>query len=362
MNKLLRNKKTIAYIGSYTSAGGNGIAICEYNAAGGILKKTGECEIENSSFIIVSHDKRFAYSVIENDSFQGKPGGGVAAFRIDPVNGILTLINVCSTLGKAPCHLCVDKANTRLAVANYGEGTISCFALAENGRIIAPATITKHQGSGLNGARQEAPHVHFVGFTQSEELLYAVNLGTDAVNYYRPALQNGIFSLLPDSTALAFAPGSGPRNLVYGDDNLVYAVTELTSQIAVFRLHKGCVSQPLQLLPLLPENFYDESWASSVKQSIDGKFLYVGNRGHDSIAVLKIKDDGMLQSVGWLSTGGMYPRDIALSPDGNYLFAANQNSDSVTAFSVDRQTGELKLTGNRLTLSSPVCICFVTLG
>jgi 3-carboxymuconate cyclase len=354
----LQDKITIAYIGTYTSTGSKGIVICKYDVAHGILKQIDEYEIENPSFVIVSHDKRFAYAVIENDSFQGKPGGGVAAFRIDQRSGALTLINTCPTFGKAPCHLCVDKSNTRLAVANYNEGTISCFALSEDGGIIAPATIIKHRGNGPNNDR----HIHFVGFTQQEELFYAVDLGTDTVNFYRPALQGRKFRLLCDSTVLAFTPGSGPRHLTYGTDNIVYAVTELTSQIEVFRLRRGCVSEPLQSLSLLPADFYGENWASAIKQSIDGKFLYAGNRGHDSIAVLKIKDDGMLQTVGWFATGGIYPRDIALSPDGSYLFAANQNSNSVTAFAVNRQTGALESVDNRLILPSPVCICFVTLG
>lgn len=360
MNSPLKNNKAFAYIGSYTSAGGSGITICEYNAEIGSLVPTGEYKIENPSYLIVSHNKRFAYAVIENDSFQGKTGGGVAAFRIDATNGALTLINSCPTLGKSPCHLCVDKANARLAVANYGEGTISCFMLAEDGGIIGPAAVTKHQGSGPNCDRQEAPHVHFVGFTPDERLFYAVDLGTDTVSFYQPALQNGKFGLLPDSTALSFVPGSGPRHLSFGANNLVYGVSELTSQIAVFRLQQGRASEPIQSFSLLPQSFQGASFASAITQSSDGRFIYAGNRGHDSIAVIKIKSNGMLQAAGRFATGGRYPRDITLSPDGNYLFAANQNSGSVTAFAVNRQTGALKATGNRFILPSPVCICFFT--
>lgn len=359
MEALPQRDKTIAYIGTYTTTGGKGIAICELDAETGRLNQMGVCEIENPSYIIPSYDGRFAYAVIETGSYLGQNGGGVAAFRVDPDSGALTFINACPTFGKDPCHLCVDRANTRLAVANYSEGTISAYSLAPDGSIVPPAAVTRHEGKGPNKERQEMPHVHFVGYITDEELLYAVDLGIDAVRFYRPETASGRVSLLPDETELLFEPGSGPRHLVFGADDLIYVLTELSSQVSVFRFRRGEKSKPIQTFTLLPDAFKGESIAAAIKLSPDGRFLYASNRGHDSIAVFAVKADGLLEPAGRFAAGGHNPRDITFSPDGRFLFAACQDSDAVTAFAVDRQTGGLTPLGCALTLPKPVCVRFI---
>ena len=350
------NTSNTVYIGTYTSSAGKGIYICEYDSTRGILLQKSVCEIENPSYVITSLDKRFAYAVIECRNYMGQKGGGVAAFRINQDSGALTFMNSCPTLGEDPCHLCVDRANTRLSVANYSGGAVSSFLLGSDGSIIPPASVTEHNGSSKDKLRQEAAHVHFVGFTPDEELLYAVDLGLDRVLFYKPESRQDGFFLRDDETALIFEPGSGPRHLVYGKTNLIYAITELTSQVSVFNLRRGEASRPIQTLSLLPAGFSGQSYASAVKISHNGRFLCAANRGHDSISVYRIEKNGLLQLAGCFPSGGKYPRDIAFSHNGNFLFAANQNSDSVTVLQFDSRTGALSPPQQILKLPKPVCL------
>ena len=91
-----------------------------------------------------------------------------------------------------------------------------------------------------------------------------------------------------------------------------------------------------------------------------GKFLYVSNRGHDSIAVFAVAaNNGRITPVEYVSTQGKTPRNFSLDPTGAYLFSANENSSTVVMFHVDGSTGRLKRTGTVLDVPSPSCVIFL---
>jgi 6-phosphogluconolactonase len=62
-----------------------------------------------------------------------------------------------------------------------------------------------------------------------------------------------------------------------------------------------------------------------------------------------------------VATGGKTPRNSALDPSGSWLLAANQNSDDIVVFRIDRKSGRLTPTGQVVQLSAPVCVVFVSL-
>jgi len=102
--------------------------------------------------------------------------------------------------------------------------------------------------------------------------------------------------------------------------------------------------------------FTGRSTCAAIQVAPSGRFLYGSNRGHDSIAILAIGDDGRLRLLGHESTRGRIPRDFALSPDGAFLIAANQGTSDLFTFRVDPATGLLAWTGHKAVAGTPTCV------
>ena len=98
---------------------------------------------------------------------------------------------------------------------------------------------------------------------------------------------------------------------------------------------------PRQTISTLPPGFAGSNFCSAILVSADGRFVYAGNRLHDSIAIFSIGADGTLTFVGEEWTRGSYPRSFAFDPTGEFLYCCNQRADNITVFRVDRETGGL---------------------
>ena len=116
-----------------------------------------------------------------------------------------------------------------------------------------------------------------------------------------------------------------------------------------------------QTISTLPTGFAGSNFCSGILASADGKFVYVGNRLHDSIGILSVGPDGTLKYVGEEWTRGNYPRSFAFDPTGEFLYCCNQRGDNVTTFRVDRKTGGLNFTGQYTPVGNPSCIVFLDL-
>ncbi|MNC47369.1 6-phosphogluconolactonase [compost metagenome] len=154
-------------------------------------------------------------------------------------------------------------------------------------------------------------------------------------------------------------PGAGPRHLAFHPSGqYLYSINEVDSTITLFNYDANTGNLTLvQTVPTLPEDFEGENTTAEIAISKDGRYLYVSNRGHDSIAQYTIDaDNGKLTFVELVSTEGGHPRHFALTPDGDYLIVANRDSNNLVLFTVDQQTGKLKFTGATASVSKPVCI------
>jgi 6-phosphogluconolactonase len=349
---------TIVYIGSFSSASGEGISAFALDPATGKLAEVFEpVHAPNPAYLAFSHDQKILYTVLETSVYNGQYGGGVAAFAVDK-GGCLTLINTQPTLGRGPCHLCADSGNDFLLAANYKEGTCSVFPLAHDGSISPCSSVTAHTGSGPNKERQDAPHVHFACFTPDEKYSCTVDLGTDKLNFYRLDKAHGRL-LSEDRLTVSLRPGSGPRHLVFAPHrNFAYLIHEISNEISVFKYSEGYNLELIQCVSTLPTNFKGSNTAAAIVLSQNGRFLYASNRGHDSIAVYEVGGDGRLALTGIYSCGGNGPRDIAIEPDGNYLLVANEASHTVTVLKLNHDTGALEPTEFNAAVHSPVCIKF----
>lgn len=360
----LTSKKYIAYIGTYTSGNSEGIYIFNMNSETGRLEQLGTAsDIANPSYLAISKDNKYLYSVIETEKFNGELGGGVASFTIDRSTGKLNLINTKGTKGVAPCHLCVNESNSSLYVANYGEGTVSSFSLDSKGGIDSLTSILVHEGWGPDVDRQEKAHAHCVVLTAKEEYLCAVDLGIDETRLYN--LSNNRSLLFSAEHSIALNPGSGPRHIIFhANGKFAYIINELGSTVTVLNYSETDYKfSVVQYISTLPDGYEGENAPGAIHISPDGKFLYASNRGHDSIAVFKInKSSGKLELVSHSATEGKYPRDFEIDPTGKYLYVANQLSDNVTAFAICSDTGKLEPLGITYNIPSPVCIKFARIN
>ncbi|HEY5563078.1 MAG TPA: lactonase family protein [Clostridiaceae bacterium] len=353
--------KYIAYIGTYTEDNSHGIYMYELNTKSGELTPIGFADkTVNPSYVTITDNKKFLYSVAETTEFQGTVGGGVAAFSIDNIEKRPKLINVQPTLGKHSCHIIIDSTNKYIFVANYSEGTVSQFPVMEDGSIGELMRTIKHIGSGPNKERQEMPHMHYVALTKNEKYLLTVDLGLDSVSLYRFEGGKGDMSLDEDAS-IVVAPGSGPRHLQFHPNNkYLYIVTELSSEVIVYEFDsKSYKFKHMQTISTLPDNFKGNSTCAAIHINKEGNFLYASNRGDDSIAVYKVEETGNLKLIEIMPTNGKTPRDFALDPTESFLYSANQDSNEITAFLVDKEYGTLKPLDFKISINKPVCIKFL---
>ncbi|MGW6933686.1 lactonase family protein [Lentzea sp. NPDC054927] len=336
------------FFGAYTtwSGGAKGIGIGTYDTANGQLKTTGVIAgVVNPSFVIESRDGRFLYAVNENTK------GEVTAINA----GTLKVVNKQATGGADPCHLTLDPSGKFLITADYSSGSLSVFPVNPDGSLAARTQKVQHKGSGPVKDRQEGPHAHHIVFDPAGKYAAAVDLGADSVFVY-----SFIGGKLTQVSQAKFKGGAGPRHIAFHPDGkTAYVANELNSTIVTCAYADGRLT-PGQSLPTAPSGS-PTNYPAEVLVSADGKHVYLSNRGHDSVAHFATNATG-LSLVGHTPVGGKYPRHIILDPSGSFLFAANQNSNNVTSFAVDRATGKLTPSGTPLQTAIPVCVLPTRLG
>ncbi len=350
------------YIGTYTGPDAGGIYQSTLDTETGALgPATVAGEVKNPSFLAAHPaDPTLWYSVCEFVAADGKPTGGVAAWRQDPATGRLTLLGQSSSGGAGPCHLTVDRRGKHVLVANYGGGSVASLPLDPQGKVGPVVDVRQHQGSGANPNRQQAPHAHSVNLDVAGNFAFVADLGLDQVLVYRLVPETG--RLVPhDPPAARVTAGAGPRHLaVHPSGQFVYVINELGNTISVFGYDPQAGKlTPRQEIGTLPEGFAGESYTAEVVVHPNGRFVYGSNRGHDSVAVFEVEGStGRLTPRGHQATGGQTPRNFAIDPTGRWLLAENQKSNSVVVFAIDGASGALRETGHRLEVPSPVCIRF----
>jgi 6-phosphogluconolactonase len=341
------------YLGTYTTwpGGGTGIGLASYDQTTGQLRATGVFPgVANPSFVIESG--RTLYAVNEQSS------GSVTSIAVGAGGG-LRIINTQSTGGADPCHLALDPSGRYLLSANYSSGSVSVHPVKADGGLGARTDLVTHKGSGPDRERQEGPHAHQVLPDLAGKHLLAVDLGTDSVYSYQLDTTTGKLVLVGTAKVKA---GAGPRHLAFHPTGaFAYIANELDSTIvaAAYDADRGVLT-PGQALRTVPAGAptTPRNYPAEVVVSADGRFVYVSNRGHDSVALFAVEQGGArLRFVETVPTGGKFPRHVTFDPSGRFLFAANQNSNTVTSFRVDPATG--RLTASGVPLSSPIPVCVV---
>ena len=351
-------RQPLLYVGAYVEDDEPGIYHYRMDPASGALTPVGMVKAgANPSFLALPPTAPYLYAVNEIATFQEQPGGAVSAFAIDPGDGALTMLNRQPSHGVGPCHLTTDRMGRFLLVANYGDGTLSVYPLAAEGRIGAASQVVHHHGRGADRARQAGPHAHYIAVAPDNRFVLTCDLGIDKVLVYRFASADG--QLSPHSEA-ALQPGSGPRHLdFHPNGRYVYVINELDATLTVFAYvaETGMLAN-LQTLSTLPEGYSGPKSSAEVCVHPSGMFVYASNRGHDSIAIYTVDAaTGQLMWVGQESSRGAMPRSFAIDPSGMFLLVANQDSDMVASFRIDLHTGTLRYL-QRIAVPKPACLKF----
>jgi 6-phosphogluconolactonase len=346
-------------IGTYTSTKSKGIYVYKFDTINAENSFVSVTKTSNPSFLTVSPNKKFIYAVGENvDSTIHPIGGTVSAFSFNKINGTLTAINKQPSGGKNPCYVTIDKTGKWIFVGNYSSGTVGMFSANKDGSINNLKQVITHEGNSINTQRQESPHVHATVLSADNKYLYVPDLGIDKVIVYALDKKKGQLNF--SSNAIS-QPGSGPRHFTFHPNNkYAYLMEELTGTVVFYTVNKGALKQQ-QRISALPKDFKGTIGSADIHVSPDGKFLYCSNRGEsNNISIFYIDaKGGKLTIAGHQSTLGKTPRNFNFDPSGNFLLVANQNSDEIVIFKIDKKTGLLNDTGKKISVPRPVCLKWI---
>lgn len=353
----------LVYFGCYTNAksGSKGIQVASFDSASGTLgNPTLAVETGSPSFLALHPNGKFLYAVGEAGT-AGSKGGAVSAFAIQRPEGTLRLINQADSGGKGPCHISLDATGHLAMVANYGGGSVASYQIKEDGSIAGPVTFIQHEGSSVDPQRQKGPHAHSLNRSPDNRYAFACDLGLDKVLTYKIDPAAGT---LTSSGFAGLPPGSGPRHLSFHPSGrFVFVNNEMlmTASTFSYAAETGALSL-LDTVSTLPPDVVDKTGLSTAETVAhpNGKFVYISNRGHQSIAVFACDPaTGKLTLVQNAPVEGKTPRNFCLDPSGRWMIAAHQDSNSAALFKVDPVSGKLAFSGRKITVGGAVCVRFL---
>ncbi len=342
------------FVGTYTKGASRGIYSLTLDPATGALGLPEEAAAApNPTFLALSPGREFLYAVCAGP-------GWLSSFRIDPATHRLSPVQqAVPDSGPTPCHVAVDRTGRVALAANYHLGLAAALALRPDGTMGEPRVVS-HSGKGPHPARQTSPHPHSTNFAPDDRFALVCDLGLDRIYIYAvdreaPALAATV------PPYLSTAPGSGPRHLAFGPTGrTAYAVNELGNTVVAYAYEPatGMLAER-QSVSVVPPGFKGEASAAEVAIHPNGRFLYASCRGSDTLSVYAIDaGDGRLAHVQTVPCGGKGPRHFSLSPGGRWLVCAHQDSDSLCSFGIDAG-GRLSRVAGSVSVPMPVCALFL---
>ncbi|WP_337177560.1 lactonase family protein [Paludisphaera sp.] len=378
----------IAYVGTFSSplrdvlptqvdlppGNGRGIHIFRVDRATGSMEPAGVHEMGTSpSRLVVNAAGTVLYSTNETDRVGDDRQGSVAAFAIDRATGALTLLNSVKSGGAGPTHADIHPSGRFLLVANYFGGSVAVLPIHADGRLgeatdvqvdegeVGPRRATNAPRGSFAFSGHDRTHAHMIQADPSGKFALHVDLGLDRIYSWKFDDQAGM--LTPNDPPFAtLPPGDGPRHFhFHPNGRWLYSIQEEGSTIVLFDHDAGRLTRR-QTISSLPPGYAGSNFTSEILVSPDGRFVYAGNRLHDSIGIFAVGPDGALTYVGEEWTRGNYPRSFTLDPTGRFLYCCNQRADHVAVFRVDGRSGGLAFTGHYAPVGNPSHVAFLDLA
>ena len=380
----------IAYVGTFSSplrdtlptqvdlppGNGRGIHLFRIDRTTGAMAPSGVVEIGTSpSCLAVNKNGTCLYSANETDRVGAAKQGSVSAFAINRSDGALSPMNTVASGGAGPTYISIHPGGRHLLVANYFGGSVAVLPILADGRLgessdvkvdagtVGPRRATHAPPGSFAFSGHDRTHAHMIQADPSGRFVLHVDLGLDKILVWKFDADRG--ALTPnDPPDIALPPGDGPRHFAFHHNGRwLYSIQEEGSTIVRFDYDAASGHlQERQTISTLPPGFAGSNFCSGILVSADGRFVYAGNRLHDSIGIFAVGAGGQLSFVGEEWTRGNYPRSFSFDPSNRFLYCCNQRADAVTVFRVDRGSGGLSFTGHYAAVGNPSHIVFVDLA
>lgn len=341
-------------VGTYTSGSSKGIYVYNFNTETGASEVIGEQPVANPSYLTINGKGNRVYAVSESGE-----NSYANAFGFDARTGKLHSVNKQATKGADPCYIVLSPDEKQIITANYTGGSLTAFPVDANGALKLASQVIPFEGKSIVAGRQDESHLHCALFSPDGKYLFATDLGTDCI--YR-------FDTNPDDPKqyineksvkrFPLANGSGPRHIImHPSRRYLYLINELGGTVMAFDYNDGELSH----IQTTRADDLQVQGSADIAITPDGKFLYASNRLQgDGVAVFAIHtEDGSLSRKGYQPTGS-HPRNIAVTPNGNFLLVACRDTNRIEIYAIDKQTGSLQLTPQHIPVDKPVCLVFAS--
>ena len=388
-------KRLFAYVASWTSGpgigvgNGGGMSVFSVDMATGALApvmRTGqEFDRMNTGYLAVHPNGRFLYATNEVESYDTEYGGGaVLTFAINQADGTIAHVGTQPSMGVWPAYISIDKAGSRVTVANHGnydpsvrvvrkngvteiekvwdDGTVALLPVKADGTLDRASDVAiLERTQSVDKVTQRSAHAHSVNWDPTQRMVVVCDKGCDRVYTYRVA--EGSRTLAAGS-ALKTEPGIAPRHSSFHPRlPYVFIVNERQSSLSSYQYDaKTADIRLVQTMPTIPADYTMNNSPADVHVHPNGRYVYSSNRGHNSLAIFRIDEaSGRMTLVEIVSTQGATPRGFNFDPSGRFLFAANQGTGNIVTFAVDGDSGKLTPTGAKVDVPRPVCVQFAAI-
>ena len=339
-------------VGSYTQEGGNGLML--YSVDSKSVERHNVTSEANPSFLDIHPSESVCIIVNETKD------GSAVSYRVTPTSGQLEYLDETKTGDDSPCHIAIDPRGEYAIISHYEGGSVALLSIGTNGSLSGPIDLRDHEGSGPNKERQSSAHPHSAWFV-TDSIVYVPDLGADQVVVYKLDRTEECLRPIPDAT-INCCPGAGPRHFaMHPNASVGYLVNELDATLSIIDfdiIRRPKIRNTYSTIP----NGVDASdtTPASVHIHPSGEYVFISNRGHDSIATFEHRESFRqvtLKSV--TPTTGQWPRDFAIHPDSDRIFVCHQHSNDMVTFEFDAKTGELRREKPQTNINSPTCLKFV---
>jgi len=381
------NAPLFAYVGTFSSplgdvlptqvdlppGNGRGIHCFRVDRVTGRFESIGTFDLGTSpSSLVINASGTRMYSANETDRVGDDGQGTVSSYAIDRTTGLLTMLNTVPSGAAGPTYVSLHPGGRHLLVANYFGGAVAVLPIAEDGRLdtatdveapegeIGPTTATNAPPGSFAFSGHDRTHAHMVEASPDGRFVFHVDLGLDRIYVWKFDAETGILEPA-DQPWVALPPGDGPRHFdLHPNGRWFYSIQEEGGTVTLFDFDAASGRlAPRGTWPTLPAGFAGSVFCSEILVSDDGRYLYAGNRLHDSIAVFAIASDGTLAYQGEEWSRGNYPRSFNLDPSTRFLFCCNQRSDNLAIFEIDEASGMPQFTGQFVPVGNPSCVVFL---
>lgn len=350
----MQKDKYVAYVSSYTSGDSHGIRIYDVDMENGRFYEKDKIEITNSSYVSISHNRKYLYSITDF---------GVEAYKI-LADGELEMLNFASINGMRGCYVSTDYTDTFLFVAGYHDGKLTVLRLNEDGSIGEITDEIYHKGLGSLSERNFRPHINCARMTHDNKYLLVADQGMDHVNVYSLDLRRGKLKI---ADVIRSDMEAAPRHIkISRDGQFIYIVHEWKCYIDVYKYEdrNGIpYFDKIQSVSTVTKNTSQGTAASALSFSEDYQYLLSSNAGDNSVVIYDVdQETGKLTMNLCLPISGEYPKDAEIFPNNKFIVSLNHESNTMTFFKVDLEQGIMTMNGAPIKIHEPNSIVFYKLN